>query len=293
MASSFEATRDALSTLGTGGVMLVSVSIGAVVYISAASENSRPARMLAEYEKGLQRYLTFLWISMSARKLIVYQAVAFVASLIVAALANRSSFLLLSAFIALAPSLDLRQRVKKRVALLEAQLDNWLLAFANSLRATASIGEAIGTTASILRAPIAQELDLVLKELRLGASVDEALLSMSRRIGSPPVSGALSAIIIGRNTGGDMPKMLETTAAALRESQRLDGVLRTKTAEGRAQSVVLSIMPFAMVGAIYLLSPEWLNPLVETLWGGIIIAVALTLWLGAFLMARKILAVDM
>jgi tight adherence protein B len=74
--------------------------------------------------------------------------------------------------------------------------------------------------------------------------------------------------------------------------QRLEGVVRTKTAEGKSQAYVLGVIPFVLIGAIQLIDPNWLKPLTETTIGFIVIAVAMTLWIGAILAARKILAVD-
>ena len=63
---------------------------------------------------------------------------------------------------------------------------------------------------------------------------------MAARIGSRQVDSALSAILIGRQVGGNLGRVLETTAASIREMARLDGVIRTKTAEGKMQLCVIA-----------------------------------------------------
>jgi len=99
-------------------------------------------------------------------------------------------------------------------------------------------------------------------------------------------------VLIGRQVGGNLPKILETTAAALREMQRLEGVVRTKTAEGKTQLWVLALFPFFMLYAFDKISPGYFEPLTENFLGYTCAVIAFTLWVAAILWARKILNVD-
>ena len=78
----------------------------------------------------------------------------------------------------------------------------------------------------------------------------------------------------------------------LREMARLEGVVRTKTAEGKTQAYVLGVIPFVLIGAIHMVDEHWLDPLGSSTLGFAIISVAAVLWITAILLARKILAVD-
>ena len=106
------------------------------------------------------------------------------------------------------------------------------------------------------------------------------------------MSGALATLLVARQTGGDLPAILEQSAATLREMARLEGVVRTKTAEGKAQAYVLGAIPFVLIVAIHLVDEHWLPPLFEKPLGLMILAVATTLWVAAILLARRILTVD-
>ena len=106
------------------------------------------------------------------------------------------------------------------------------------------------------------------------------------------MSSALATILVGRQTGGDLPMILEESAATLREMARLEGVVRTKTAEGKSQAYVLGAIPFVLIAAIHWVDPNWLLPLSETTMGYAVISIAATLWGLAIIAARKILAVD-
>ena len=191
------------------------------------------------------------------------------------------------------PPFVLWKRHLARVSALERQLDAWLLMLANAIKSTPSIGEAIASTVHLLPKPFNQEVDLIVKELRLGVPLDRALSHSGRRIGSSSVSAAFTLVLVARQTGGDLAHTLETAAAALRETARLEGVLRTKTAEGRGQVVVLSLVPFVLCAVIAWLDPSWFEPLTHHHLGRGILAVCGIAWLVAALWAHHIVGAEL
>jgi tight adherence protein B len=194
--------------------------------------------------------------------------------------------------IALAPKVQLERLVAKRVTAIENQIEPWLNAVANALKASASLGEAIAASVSLLTAPMSEEIDLLHKEYELGSSLDKALEQMAERIGSTTLNGAVLALQIARNSGGNLPEMLENAASALRELARLEGVVRTKTAEGKAQAFVIGAIPIPMVVGIHAMDNQFFTPLIATFTGNLVISSAVGLWVIAILLASKILAVD-
>ena len=189
--------------------------------------------------------------------------------------------------------LSLSRRRAQRIATIEAQLDTWLGALSNALRATPSLGEALSVTAEVIRGPISEEVDHVLKQTRLGVALEQALLELSDRIGSPLVTSALAALFVGRQTGGDLPSILDETSAGLREMARLQGVLDAKTSDSRMQAYVMLAIPFLVLLGIHRIDPSWLGPMSESTTGMIASAVAAALWLSAVVLARRILDVAM
>jgi tight adherence protein B len=116
---------------------------------------------------------------------------------------------------------------------------------------------------------------------------------MSSRIQSAQLDATLAGLLIGRQIGGDLPKILETTAATLREMTRLQGVLRAKTAEGKVQLLVVAVFPAVLVAGFDALSPGFFDPLFGTTAGFFVIAICVVLWVVALLLARKVLAVSL
>ncbi len=190
------------------------------------------------------------------------------------------------------PRIFLNKYRMRRIARIEEQIEPWINAVANALKANPSLGEAIGSTTSLVPSPMSQELDVLVREYELGTPLDEALENLGRRINSKTLSGTVTALKIARQSGGNLTGMLETAAASLREFARLEAVVRTKTAEGKAQAFVIGMIPVPMVLGINTMDPRFFDPLFHSFLGQLIVAGAAALWATAILASRKILAVD-
>jgi tight adherence protein B len=116
---------------------------------------------------------------------------------------------------------------------------------------------------------------------------------MASRINSTLISGALATIVVARQTGGDLPRTLERAAAALREAARLEGVLRTKTAEGRGQVLVLASVPFVLCIIIAFLDRSWFDPMLNHRVGQAILAACALAWTIASIWAHQIVKADL
>ena len=260
--------------------------------LTLGSSDSLVRRKWAEYEGWVDREVRFLLLKTTGSQIARIQLAVFL--VVVAAAYALDEFVLwmIVPVIALGPGAWLRQRHDQRVHHIDQQIDTWLLTLANALKATPSLGEALGASAGLIRPPLADEIHIAMKETRLGSPIDQALLNMGVRVGSRALSGCIATLLIARQTGGDLPRILEDSAASLREMARLEGVVRAKTAEGKAQAWVLGAIPFLLTAVIHLLDPNWLVPLTESTTGYMILGVALVLWVSAILIARKVLAVD-
>jgi tight adherence protein B len=160
------------------------------------------------------------------------------------------------------------------------------------LKTTPSIGSALASVVPLLPDPTRQEVELAVKEMKVGSTLDQALLHMAARIGSRQVDSAHSAIHIGRQVGGNLARVLEQTASTLREMARLEGVVRTKTAEGKMQIAFLAALPIALVIGLNFMWPGYFAPLTHSIAGYVIVTVCGVMWIAAIIIARKILDVD-
>jgi tight adherence protein B len=281
-----------LPWIGACGALLVGggAAFSAVLVVEGAA--SPVARLVRGYSAGVAADLRFVRKDLTPNQLWLFQGAAVLAIALWCILADRwAPLTTLPAVVALPRGLLSRARAL-RVTAIEGQVDTWLVILANALRATPSLGEAIESTSKLIPAPLSEELELVLSEYQLGAPLDVALKTMAERLRSRTVNVALGTLRIARTTGGNVSQTLETSAAALREIARLEGVVRTKTAEGKAQATVIAVIPFPLIALLNYMNPDLLTPLFNTLKGYGVMAVAFMMWVVAILWARKILAVD-
>lgn len=262
------------------------------VFWTARDPGSLPYRYWSLYEAYLDRKLRQMFMPTHGRAIVWGQVVSASLTIGLALLLQQPLWYLALLPAAFGPALYLEQRRQSRVRAIESKIDGFVLALANALKATPSIGNALAYTQPLLAPPLNVEVALALKEMRLGNTVDQALLSMAGRIRSPQLDAALSGLLIGRQVGGDLPKILEKTAQTLREMARLQGVVRSKTAEGKAQLAVLAVFPAVILLLFDTVSKGYFDPLMRSIIGWAVIAIAIALWTSSLLMARKILAVD-
>jgi len=282
-----------LTSLKWLAVALLATAAWATLFSTARDPGSLPYRLCSSYEAYLERKLRQMFLSTDGRAIIWGQLC--VACLCVAGALLFSQRLLYFALLPVGagPALYIEQLRRRRVHAIETKLDGFILALANALKATPSIGNALAYTQPLLAPPLDAEVALALKEMRLGNTVDQALLSMAGRVRSTQLDAALSGLLIGRQVGGDLPKILERTAATLREMARLQGVVRSKTAEGKAQVTVLAIFPAFILLLFDTVSRGYFDPLTMSVMGWAVIVISLVLWLGSVVVARKVLSVDL
>jgi tight adherence protein B len=190
------------------------------------------------------------------------------------------------------PGRYLARRHRKHVSKVEGQMDTFIVGLANALKAVPSPAAALQYLAPVLPAPLRLEIERMLAELRVGSTLEQALLGMAARLASPDVESALSALLIGLQSGGNLPRVLENSAATIREMHRLEGVVRTKTSESKAQLWVLGGFPYVLAFGFNAVDPGYFLPLQSGVIGTLIVTLAGGLWLGALLTARRILKVD-
>jgi len=278
--------------LGWGGLFLVVAGVVGFVFFVVTDVTSWPRQRFADYEEFIEKEVRFQLWKTTGKTIARAQLVGVLLVPIAAFLMNDPVWLLLMIPGTVVPYFYIVGQHDDRLRKLEDLLDSWLLMLANALKASPSLGEAISNSAKLIRPPFSEEIDLVLKEMKLGTPLDQAVLNMSRRVNSRVISSSLATILVGRQTGGDLANILETSASTLREMARLEGVVRTKTAEGKMQVVVLAVIPFGLLGMIHYMDNTWLRPLVETTLGYVIITVATVLWFVSIVLARRILSVD-
>ena len=265
-----------------------------VIYALVGTPRGMGFVWLGRYTDYLRRRLRSLHVFRPVAPIVVGQVSALLAIATLATFGRLPYGYVLAVLVVAAPAIVIEHRVKRRVAELDASASPFSLTLANALKATPSIGNALDHVASLMDGPVTEELQLALKETRLGRSLDEALAAIVVRSRSPKLGTVIISLLIGRQVGGNLGKTLETTAATLRELERLEGVLRQRTAEGRMQLWAMVIAPFALSFGAYEMDKTFFEPLMTTGWlGHGVVLVSMLTYAGSLVAARRILQVDL
>ena len=128
----------------------------------------------------------------------------------------------------------------------------------------------------------------VLRETNLGKPLDRALTEMDRRVGSPDFSLIVTAVLIQQQVGGNLADIIDIIRDTILDRIRLRGEIKTLTAQGRMAGMILAALPIAMGLFMYIMSPEYMRPLLTTRIGQIAIGVALVMEVIGFFIIHKI-----
>jgi tight adherence protein B len=223
------------------GLSLFALGLGGWMFCALTDTKGRPYKMWSRYVVDIENQLKSMFMWQNAAYIATVQAIVALTLFSGWVFLGVDPLAYLAVVVIVAPSAIISSMVKARRSKIDEQVNGWALALANALKSTASIGDALNATLAVTPKPFLQELELSLKQVRLGSTIPEALLAMSARIQTKAVDIVVSALLIGRQSGGDLPTILERTAASLRELQRLEE-LTTKTLRGAKQSLALAAL---------------------------------------------------
>jgi tight adherence protein B len=180
-----------------------------------------------------------------------------------------------------------RRRCKK----FESQFPDALAMLNANMRAGISLANAMQNVAKQSAAPMSQELGMLEKELQVGKN-EQAYRNLGSRIPLPSVALFVSAVITCDRLGGNLSEMLDKIAETIRRNIQLRQELKTLTAEGRLQGIIMGFLPFIMGGILTLIDPDMMRPLYDTTLGNLIIVAVVILDLIGLLVIREILKIE-
>ena len=187
----------------------------------------------------------------------------------------------------LARWLDQRRRDK-----FNEQLPEALATMSNALRAGFSLAQAFDSVVAQGEKPMCEEFAILQQQLRIGMSFEDALESMSGRVGSDDLTLVTTAILISRKTGGNVTEIFDKISDTIRGRMRIERKVKTMTAQGRIQGIIVSVMPLLLGVAMTIMKPKLMLPFFCSLMGlGSIVAVIALITVG-WLIIRKIIKID-
>jgi tight adherence protein B len=186
------------------------------------------------------------------------------------------------------PILWLMFRRKRRFKRFAKQLPDALELISRALRAGHSLASGFNLVAEEMDAPIGTEFRKAFEEQNLGIPLDEALDGMTERMPNLDLKFFATAVILQRQTGGDLAEILDKIGHLVRERFQIWGQVQALTGEGRLSGIVLLALPPALFVAVWRLNPDYVLPLFTDPLGKKMLLVAAVMQILGALVIRKI-----
>jgi tight adherence protein B len=186
------------------------------------------------------------------------------------------------------PALYLRNRRGRRLQTFEAGLPRAMELIANSIKAGQSIAQSLSSVTDNAGPPLNEEFGLARREIELGASVDSALSNMVKRMGSSDLRLVVMVITIQHSVGGDLPAILTTLADTMRQRAEMREEILAATAQSRASSLIITLLPVAAAALLYFLVPDYFRPMFTSALGWVLIGISAGLLVIGNVIIRRI-----
>jgi tight adherence protein B len=181
----------------------------------------------------------------------------------------------------------------RRLRAFEKALPHAIDMMARSLRAGHSTAAAIEIMAQGAPEPACSEFSEVFRQQNFGLPLRDALMQLIDRVPSPDLRVLVTAIVVQRETGGNLVEVLDRTTHVIRERQRIQGEIRVQTAQGRMTGWILTLLPVVVMGMINVMDPGYSKPLLNDPFGHkLLLLCAALIVTGGFIINRIINSID-
>lgn len=198
---------------------------------------------------------------------------------------------LLGATMGALPLFWLFMRRRKRLKAFAVQLPDALEMLARSLRAGQSLASGFNAVANEMSAPIGTEFGRVFEEMNLGVSIEESLGDLGERIPNLDLMFFCTAVILQRQTGGDLAEILDKIGSLIRERFQIWGQVQALTGEGRLSGIILLALPIVLFVTVYQLNPDYVTVLFTDPMGKKMLAGAAVMQVLGALVIKKIVSI--
>lgn len=146
-----------------------------------------------------------------------------------------------------------------RLHKIEQQLPDGLDLMARAMQAGHAFSSALRMVGTEGPEPLAQEFRTTFDELNFGVSTQDALVNLATRVASTDLRYFVIAVLIQRETGGNLAELLTSIAALIRDRFKLAGTVRVLSAEGRLSAWILGLLPFVLGIIVNVINPTFMS----------------------------------
>lgn len=190
------------------------------------------------------------------------------------------------------PLIWLKNKRNNRKKKLEAQLPEMITMITNSLKAGHSLIQSIELLSREMNEPLSEEFGRLLQEMRLGVTTEQALKSFNKRIESTDLDLIVTAMLIQRQVGGNLAEILDSIGSTIRERIKIQGEMKSLTAQGRMSMTIFMIMPIGLAGFLFMTNAKYMMTLFTHPIGWFMILIAIVGQIIGSVIIRKIIHIE-
>ncbi len=181
---------------------------------------------------------------------------------------------------------------EKRCNKVVDQMVDGLTIMSNGIKAGLSVAQTMERVILNMKGPLPDEFKLILNKMKLGMTLEDALVEFDNRIQRQDVQMLVTAVNILKETGGNLGETFETIVATIRERQKINKKIEAMTAQGVMQGFIMTSVPFVLLGVFLLIDPNYVMPLFTHFLGWISLGIMIFLQVLGGYMIKKIITVD-
>lgn len=186
------------------------------------------------------------------------------------------------------PNLMTKMAKQARIKKFQGQLVDTLIILSSSLKGGLSFVQALEVVCEEMPAPVAEEFGLVLKENKLGVTLDESLENLRKRLSLEEVNLLVSSILVAKATGGELTRVFSQLVETIRNNLKLKEKLTTLTLQGKLQGIIMACLPIAFTFFIHRQNPEHFKVMLETQLGKMMLAGAVLAQIIGMYLIKKV-----
>jgi tight adherence protein B len=274
--------------------LVIALSAGLLAWFAIDVGTVGMARYRANFTERTKFQVQEFFLFIDAKKLFAANLAVMTLGAVLTWVATGSVVLAVPVFFALAlmPRLLYGWMRTRRMRKFEEQLPDALMMLAGGMRAGAGLSSALSQLVAEAPDPLGQEFSLLLREQRLGVTLEQSLNNLARRMPTQTTTLVVSAMRIATETGGGLAETLERTATTIRSRLQMEGKIGALTAQDKLQAWVVGMLPVVLALILNKMEPEAMSLLWHSRIGWATLVVLGVLEFMGVYVIRKIIAID-
>ena len=185
------------------------------------------------------------------------------------------------------PGLILKAKAMRRRQQLSNQILDTIMIISSSLKSGLSILQSLEIIVEEMPAPISQEMGLLVRENKMGVTLEDSLKKFKDRVVMDEYNFLVNSILVARETGGDLPKVLSRLTVTIRDNRKIRDSISTLTTQGRLQGIIMSVIPLFFAWWVMTFNKNHFDIMLRSQIGRVLLAVAIVLQILGIILIRK------